>query len=176
MEISPIESLWYCWWLKSCTTWDVWNPINNGKNHLSTGAGFQPSTVFLLGPRKQTVTLLVCNNTKEEGQAIAFDLDDDEERDTFAARPKVKKSKPITTTKTPISKNEPYKNSACWETDVFPVISNWWKLHGSGDVHADVSWLALNSPALAVDKCDKLIVIYHDLDSLRWCFFCFEIL
>ena len=22
----------YCWWLKSCTTWDVWNPIDNGKN------------------------------------------------------------------------------------------------------------------------------------------------
>ena len=22
-----------CWWLKSCTTWDVWNPINNGKNY-----------------------------------------------------------------------------------------------------------------------------------------------
>ncbi len=20
----------YCWWLKSCTTWDVWNPKNNG--------------------------------------------------------------------------------------------------------------------------------------------------
>ena len=35
----------YCWWLKSCTTWDVWNPINNGKNYLATGAGFQPSTV-----------------------------------------------------------------------------------------------------------------------------------
>ncbi len=35
----------YCWWLKSCTTWDVWNPMNNGKNYLSTGAGFQPSTV-----------------------------------------------------------------------------------------------------------------------------------
>ena len=35
----------YCWWLKSCTTWDVWNPINNGINYLSTGAGFQPSTV-----------------------------------------------------------------------------------------------------------------------------------
>ena len=34
----------YCWWLKSCTTWDVWNPINNGKNYLSTGAGFQPGT------------------------------------------------------------------------------------------------------------------------------------
>ena len=37
----------YCWWLKSCTTWDVWNPISNGKNYLSTGAGFQPSTVPL---------------------------------------------------------------------------------------------------------------------------------
>ncbi len=24
----------YCWWLKSCTTWDVWNPINNGINYL----------------------------------------------------------------------------------------------------------------------------------------------
>ena len=36
----------YCWWLKSCTTWDVWNPINNGKDYLSTGAGFQPSTTF----------------------------------------------------------------------------------------------------------------------------------
>ena len=29
------------------TTWDVWNPINNGINYLSTGAGFQPSTVCL---------------------------------------------------------------------------------------------------------------------------------
>ena len=35
----------YCWWKKSCTTWDVWNSINNGINYLSTGAGFQPSTV-----------------------------------------------------------------------------------------------------------------------------------
>ena len=38
----------YCWWLKSqTTTWDVWNPINNGKNYLSLNwlAGFQPSTV-----------------------------------------------------------------------------------------------------------------------------------
>ena len=42
-----IWSLTYCWWLKSCTTWDVWNPINNGKNYLSTGAGFKPSTVVL---------------------------------------------------------------------------------------------------------------------------------
>ena len=26
----------YCWWLKSCTTWDVWNPIKNGKRHGTT--------------------------------------------------------------------------------------------------------------------------------------------
>ena len=25
----------YCWWLKSCTTWDVWNPINNGINYYT---------------------------------------------------------------------------------------------------------------------------------------------
>ena len=42
----------YCWWLKSCTTWDVWNPINNGKDYLSTGAGFQPSTVLLVSFRE----------------------------------------------------------------------------------------------------------------------------
>ncbi len=37
----------YCWWLKSCTTWDVWNPVNNGKNYQPqlVLAGFQPSTV-----------------------------------------------------------------------------------------------------------------------------------
>ena len=45
------EDFWmsYCWWLKSCTTWDVWNPKNNGKNYLSTGAGFRPSTVVVNG-------------------------------------------------------------------------------------------------------------------------------
>ena len=36
--------IWYCWCKKSCT-WDVWNPVNNGINFLSTGAGFLPSTV-----------------------------------------------------------------------------------------------------------------------------------
>ena len=35
----------YCGWKKSCTTLDGWNPINNGIIHLSTGAGFLPSTV-----------------------------------------------------------------------------------------------------------------------------------
>ena len=28
----------YCWWLKSCTTWDVWNPIHNGIFIIATGA------------------------------------------------------------------------------------------------------------------------------------------
>ena len=35
----------YCWWKKSCTTWDVWNLVNNGIFIISTGAGFIPSTV-----------------------------------------------------------------------------------------------------------------------------------
>ena len=35
----------YCWWKKSCTTWDVKFPVNNGDNYLWTGAGFLPSTV-----------------------------------------------------------------------------------------------------------------------------------
>ena len=34
----------YCWWTKSCTTWD--NPINNGIIIILGGAGFCPSTVF----------------------------------------------------------------------------------------------------------------------------------
>ena len=42
----PVYRL-YCWWLKSCTTWDVYNLVNNGRNHLPTGAGFQPSTVWV---------------------------------------------------------------------------------------------------------------------------------
>ena len=33
--------MWYCWWKKSCTTWDV----SNGKFAISAGAGFLPSTV-----------------------------------------------------------------------------------------------------------------------------------
>ena len=38
-----------CWWKKSqTTTWDVQNPISNGISHLPTGAGFLPSSVFLL--------------------------------------------------------------------------------------------------------------------------------
>ena len=42
----------YCGWKKSCTTLDGWNMLkpckySNGINHLSTGAGFLPSTVSL---------------------------------------------------------------------------------------------------------------------------------
>ena len=37
----------HCWWKKSCTTWDVWNLVNNGIFSISTGAGFPPSTVGL---------------------------------------------------------------------------------------------------------------------------------
>ena len=35
----------YCWWKKSCTTWDGLNFINNGIIIILGGAGFPPSTV-----------------------------------------------------------------------------------------------------------------------------------
>ena len=38
----------YCWWKESCTTCDIWNPVNSGINHLSTGAGFLPSAISFL--------------------------------------------------------------------------------------------------------------------------------
>ena len=43
LKVSPFRTseACYCWWLKSqTTTWDVWNPINNGKN-------YQPQLVSL---------------------------------------------------------------------------------------------------------------------------------
>ena len=39
----------YCWWLKSCTTWNVWDPINNRDLHIFTIAGFQPSMNRMTG-------------------------------------------------------------------------------------------------------------------------------
>ena len=46
LRIETIET--YGGWKKSCTTLDGWNPINNGIKikHLSTGAGFLPSTAL----------------------------------------------------------------------------------------------------------------------------------
>ena len=35
----------HCWWKKSCTIWDVKNPVNNPVNYLSSRAEFLPSTV-----------------------------------------------------------------------------------------------------------------------------------
>ena len=47
--MEPSETLGqYCWWKKFCTTWDVKNPVHNGMNYLSTGAGFLPSTVTVI--------------------------------------------------------------------------------------------------------------------------------
>ena len=48
-KLLSLPEMNYCWWKKSCTTWDVWNLVNNGINYLSTGAGFLPSTVLLGG-------------------------------------------------------------------------------------------------------------------------------
>ena len=54
----------YCWWRNSCTTWDVWNPINNGIIIILGGAGFQPSTVWTGG--KAIV--------KKRGEEWGFDI------------------------------------------------------------------------------------------------------
>ena len=40
------------------TTWGVWNPIDNGINYLSTGAGFQPSTIITELPPSTSVLYL----------------------------------------------------------------------------------------------------------------------
>ena len=39
-DISSPQSDTYCWRKKSCTTWDLQNPVNKGINYPSTGAGF----------------------------------------------------------------------------------------------------------------------------------------
>ena len=49
---SLVNDEWSCYWPtvdggNPATTWDVWNLVNNGINYLSTGAGFQLSTVSL---------------------------------------------------------------------------------------------------------------------------------
>ena len=35
----------YCWWKKSCTSWNVLNPVHYEINYRSTGAGFLSSIV-----------------------------------------------------------------------------------------------------------------------------------
>ena len=45
------ESCSYCWWLTSCTTWDVWNPINNGIN-------YQPQLVRRISAMNSSITSL----------------------------------------------------------------------------------------------------------------------
>ena len=50
VEHHPILNRRYCWWKKSCTTWDVKNHPNDGILTISTGAGFLPSTVRIFIP------------------------------------------------------------------------------------------------------------------------------
>ena len=42
----PMDIGWYCWWLKSCTSWWVVFPIIYRVSYIPGGAGFQPSTVW----------------------------------------------------------------------------------------------------------------------------------
>ena len=46
-------------WKKSCTTWDGWNTVNNGIDHLPTGAEFLPSTVVCWSPLSLSVLFCV---------------------------------------------------------------------------------------------------------------------
>ena len=48
----PSTIIWYCWWKKSCTTWDELNPVNSViSTTISTGAGVLPSTVWGVADR-----------------------------------------------------------------------------------------------------------------------------
>ena len=38
------QTMQYCWWLKSCTTWAVSNPVNNEMSYLLIGAGVREHT------------------------------------------------------------------------------------------------------------------------------------
>ena len=41
----PAKIFWtYCWWKKSCTTWNLWNHVNKGIFIMSSDAGFLPPT------------------------------------------------------------------------------------------------------------------------------------
>ncbi len=77
----PREQGWYCWWKRSCTTWDEKNLVNNGIIYLSTGAGFLPSTVALqfalndgCGSKRCVVNLLGSNleEFSKHTMAISF--------------------------------------------------------------------------------------------------------
>ena len=65
LRLLPIQCIpkqkTYCWWKKSCTTWDVQNPVNNGIFAISTGAGFLPSTVV-----DSTVIKIGCFQTRKK--------------------------------------------------------------------------------------------------------------
>ena len=51
-HVVSITGVTYCWWKKSCTTWDVSNLVNNGINYQPqlVIAGFRPSTIW--GPHQ----------------------------------------------------------------------------------------------------------------------------
>ena len=61
------KSLIYCWWLNSCTTWDVWNPINNGKN-------YQPQLVSRISAINSIMLATWCNIYGQKPYHILKDL------------------------------------------------------------------------------------------------------
>ena len=54
-----VVTLWYCWWKKSCTSWNVKKPVNNGINYQSQLVSqiSEPSTVVSTCAAKKNVFL-----------------------------------------------------------------------------------------------------------------------
>ena len=64
--------LWsYCWWKKSCITWDVQNPLNNGINHLSTVFVHTSANIADSSGCKTSKSL------SSDGESDTFQIDED---------------------------------------------------------------------------------------------------
>jgi len=80
-EASYVQRQWdyknsftYCWWKKSCTTWYVENPGNNGIFTISTGAGILPSTVVYrvsLSSLFSETLEVTCLRVRDPGDSVA---------------------------------------------------------------------------------------------------------
>ena len=63
----PVE---YCWWKKSCTTWDA----KNSRNYLSTRAGFLPSTAGSSIAQHMGIPKKSKNTDQYNGNSVSSDV------------------------------------------------------------------------------------------------------
>jgi len=70
----------YCWWKKSCTTWDILNPVNNGINYTTTNLNWwvrrisEPSTVSLPFCPKHKLSM-ICAEIGNHGLEVTTSID-----------------------------------------------------------------------------------------------------